>query len=118
MERQGAVRVLRELEGGLPPLQPEVELVIYRVAQEALTNAFRHAEASHVRVALRRAGEQVVLVVADNGRGLPATMPPHTNGLAGMRERAILIAAEVEIGSGAAGGVEVRLTVVANDAET
>ncbi len=75
MERQGAVRVLRELEGGLPPLSPEVELVIYRVAQEALTNVFRHAEASHVRVAVRRAGENVVLTVADDGRGLPAQIP-------------------------------------------
>jgi two-component system sensor histidine kinase UhpB len=119
MERQGAMRVLRELEGGLPPLSPEVELVIYRVAQEALTNAFRHAQAPHVRVALRRASEKVVLIVADSGRGLPATMPAHANGLAGMRERAILIGAEIEIGSPARGtGTEVRLTVTANDAET
>ena len=83
MERQGAVRVLRELEGGLPPLTPEVELVIYRVAQEALTNAFRHAEASQVRVALRCAGENVVLTVADDGRGLPAPMPAHATGWPG-----------------------------------
>jgi two-component system sensor histidine kinase UhpB len=115
MERQGAVRVLRELEGGLPPLSPEVELVIYRVAQEALTNAFRHAEASHVRVAVRRAGENVVLTVADDGHGLPVEMPSHATGLAGMRERAILIGAELEIDSPPAGGVEVRLTVAAND---
>jgi two-component system, NarL family, sensor histidine kinase UhpB len=116
MERPGAVRVLRELEGGLPPLSPEVELVIYRVAQEALTNAFRHAEASHVRVAVRRAGENVVLTVADDGRGLPVPMPAHTTGLAGMRERAILIQGQLEIASLPSGGVEVRLTVAANDA--
>jgi two-component system sensor histidine kinase UhpB len=116
MERQGAVRVLRELEGGLPPLSPEVELVIYRVAQEALTNAFRHAEASQVRVALRRAGENVVLIVTDDGRGLPVEMPAHANGLAGMRERAVLIGAEIEIDSTVGGGVKVRLTVAANDA--
>ncbi len=64
-----------------------------------MTNAFRHAEASHVRVALRRAGENVVLTVADDGRGLPAAMPAHATGLAGMRERAILIGAELEIDS-------------------
>jgi len=116
MERQGAVRVLRELEGGLPPLSPEVELVIYRVAQEALTNAFRHAEASHVRVAVRRAGENVVLTVADDGRGLPAQIPTPASGLAGMRERAILIAGELEVDSPPSGtGVEVRLTVAANN---
>jgi two-component system sensor histidine kinase UhpB len=115
MERQGAKRVLRELEGGLPPLSPEVELVIYRVAQEALTNAFRHAEASQVRVALRRADDSLVLTVADDGRGLPAPMPAQMTGLAGMRERAILIQGQLEIDSPPGGGVEVRLTVTAND---
>jgi len=118
MERQGAVRVLRELEGGLPPLSAEAELVIYRVAQEALTNAFRHAQASQVRVALRRERDGVVLSVDDDGRGLPAPMPARTAGLAGMRERAILIGAELELGSPPGGGVEVRLTVAANDATT
>jgi len=116
MERQGARRVLRELEGGLPPLSPEVELVIYRVAQEALTNAFRHADASVVRVALRRSGENVVLSVADDGRGLPSPLPANATGLAGMRERAILIAGRLEIDSPPGAGVEVRLTVAANDA--
>ena len=117
MERQGAVRVQRELEGGLPPLGPEVELVIYRVAQEALTNAFRHAEASQVRVALLRAHDSLVLTIADDGRGLPAPMPAQMTGLAGMRERAILIQGQLEIDSAPGGGVEVRLTVAANDAE-
>jgi two-component system sensor histidine kinase UhpB len=114
MERQGAVRVLRELEGGLPPLSPEVELVIYRVAQEALTNAFRHAEASQVRVVLRRGDDNLVLTVADDGRGLPAPMPAQMTGLAGMRERAILVQGQLEIDSPPGGGVEVRLTVTAN----
>jgi two-component system sensor histidine kinase UhpB len=115
MERQGAVRVSRELEGSLPPLSAETELVIYRVAQEALTNAFRHAGATRVRVALRRAGETVLLTVADDGRGLPAPMPAHATGLAGMRERAILIAGKLEIDSPPGGGVEVSLTVAAKD---
>jgi two-component system sensor histidine kinase UhpB len=116
MERRGAVRVSRELEGSLPPLSAETELVIYRVAQEALTNAFRHAGATRVRVALRRAGETVLLTVADDGRGLPAPMPTHATGLAGMRERAILIAGKLEIDSPPSGGVEVNLTVAAKDA--
>jgi two-component system sensor histidine kinase UhpB len=116
MERQGAVRVLRELEGGLPALSAEVELVIYRVAQEALTNAFRHAQASQVRVALRREPDGVVLNVADDGRGLPVPMPAQAGGLAGMHERAILIGAALQIDSAPAQGVEVCLTVAANDA--
>jgi two-component system sensor histidine kinase UhpB len=115
MERQGAVRVLRELEGGLPALSAETELVIYRVAQEALTNAFRHAQAAQVRVALRRAPDSIVLSVTDDGRGLPSPMPAQASGLAGMRERAILVGAELEIASPPGAGVEVRLTVAAND---
>jgi two-component system, NarL family, sensor histidine kinase UhpB len=117
MERQGATRVSRELEGSLPPLSAEAELVVYRVAQEALTNAFRHAGATRVRVALRRAGETVLLTVADDGCGLPVPMPAHTTGLAGMRERAILIQGQLEIDSPPGGGVEVSLTVAANDAD-
>ena len=123
MERQGAVRVARELEGGLPPLSPEIELVIYRVAQEALTNAFRHAQATQVRVSLSRAQADgnaqaenaIVLSVTDNGRGLPIPLPARAGGLDGMRERAILIAAKLEIDSSPGVGVEVRLTVAAND---
>ena len=116
MERQGAVRVLRELEGGLPPLSSEVELVIYRVAQEALTNALRHSGASQARVALGPASEGVALTIADNGRGLPRPMPAETSGLAGMRERAILIGAALEIVSSPDGGVEVHLRVASKDA--
>ncbi len=115
MERQGDRRVLRELRGPLPELSPEVELVIYRVAQEALTNAFRHADAAQLRVALKRTPDgEVVLSVADDGRGLPTPMPAQTTGLDGMRERAILIGGRLEIHSQPGAGVEVRLTVTAN----
>ena len=116
MERQGDRRVLRELQGPLPLLSPEVELVIYRVAQEALTNAFRHADASQVRVALKRTrDDDVVLSVTDDGRGLPTPMPERATGLAGMRERAILIGADARDPLAPGAGVEVRLTVAAND---
>jgi two-component system sensor histidine kinase UhpB len=117
MEQQSELTVLRELEGGLPPLSSEVELVVYRVAQEALTNALRHSRASQVRVVLARGRERrdaVVLNVADNGRGLPGAPAAQAGGLAGMRERAILIGAELEIDSSADRGVEVRLTVASN----
>ena len=116
MERQGARRVLRELQGPMPALSPEVELVIYRVAQEALTNAFRHADASQMRVALERTQDDVIVLrVSDDGRGLPAALPTPASGLAGMRERAILIGGKIEIQSPPGAGVEVRLTVAAND---
>ncbi len=65
----------RELDGGLPPLTSEVELVIYRVAQEALTNALRHAGANRLSLSLHQADGHVALTVSDDGRGLPAQPP-------------------------------------------
>ncbi|HEY3960693.1 MAG TPA: sensor histidine kinase [Solirubrobacteraceae bacterium] len=115
MEQQGALTVRRELEGGLPPFSSEVELVIYRVAQEALTNALRHSRATEVRVALGRGEEDtVVLRVTDDGEGLLSAPIRQTGGLPGMRERAILIEADLEVANAPGKGVEVRLAVASN----
>ncbi len=102
VEGQAQLRVRRSLEWDLPPLPPQTELVIYRVAQEALTNVLRHSGASEVTVSLRQTPQSVVLSVSDNGRGLPAAVAEH--GPRGMRERAMLIDADLIVGSGAAGG--------------
>ena len=107
--RQGGIPVERDLDGHLPSLSPEVELVIYRVAQEALTNALRHARAEHLSIALREADDHVVLSVSDDGRGLPDHR--WERGLRGMHERAMLIGAALQIGSAPGEGTEVRLTV-------
>jgi two-component system, NarL family, sensor histidine kinase UhpB len=97
-----------ELEGPLPELSSQVELAIYRVAQEALTNAMRHSRGSDVGVSLTRANDQLVLSVTDNGRGLPKDAVAG-GGLTGMRERALLIGGELEIKSAAGGGTSVTL---------
>jgi two-component system sensor histidine kinase UhpB len=90
-------------------LPEEVELVVYRVAQEALTNALRHSDGTEVNVSLRRTDHRVTLIVADNGRGLPSVR--RDGGLRGMRERAMLIGAELEISSPTGQGTEIKLTV-------
>lgn len=109
VDRQRGLRVRRALEWRLPRLAPEVELVIYRVAQEALTNVLRHSNATEVVVELRGADGCVVLEVADNGRGLP----PDTEerGLRGMRERALVIDARLQVSARAEGGTRVILRV-------
>jgi two-component system, NarL family, sensor histidine kinase UhpB len=107
--RQGGLEVERELDGQLPPLTPEIELVIYRVAQEALTNTLRHSGAHKATLALRRAGNQVVLTVTDDGRGLPERR--EERGLQGMRERAMLVDARLELSSQAGRGTTIRLGV-------
>jgi two-component system sensor histidine kinase UhpB len=108
---QARVPVDARLERDLPALSPEAELVVYRIAQESLTNAMRHAGASCVEVGLRRRGDGVRLTVADDGRGLSADPAGSDGGIRGMRERALLVGAALAVGRSGAGGVEVRLEV-------
>ncbi len=100
--------IRRLIAPGLPPLAPDVELVVYRVAQEALTNAARHSGATEVRLSLSRLGEQVVLEVSDDGRGGGELVPGA--GIRGMRERALLVDGELTVSRSARGAV-VRLAV-------
>jgi two-component system sensor histidine kinase UhpB len=93
----------------LPPLDPAVELVVYRIAQESLTNTARHAGATHVELTLKTDGSTVALRVADDGRGIDGAA--EGAGIRGMRERAILVGADLVIGPGPAGGTHVQLTV-------
>jgi two-component system sensor histidine kinase UhpB len=111
-DRSG-VYVRPELAERLPALRHEQELAIYRVAQESLTNVTRHADARHVelRLAVNHAG-RVELRVRDDGRGIASTQANGAGtGLAGMRERALLVGGRVTVASRTDGGTEVLLTV-------
>jgi two-component system sensor histidine kinase UhpB len=110
---QGGPGVRRELQGELPPLPPDVELVVYRIAQEGLTNALRHSGADSVTVSLKADAETVTLSVTDDGEGMPPELPPGTAGIAGMRERALLVGGRLSIESRPGQGTEVRLTIPA-----
>jgi two-component system sensor histidine kinase UhpB len=114
VSEQGSIAVRRNFAGTLPPLSPEIELVVYRVAQEGLTNALRHADASQATLSLEVVESQLRLSVIDNGVGMPTTLPPDTVGLAGMRERALLIGGQLRINSNPGAGTELRLTVPLN----
>ena len=109
-EQSTHARVQRQLERDLPPLDPQAELVLYRVTQESLTNVARHAQASQVLLSLERGQGSVVLRVIDNGQGFE---PEHVEGggLRGIRERALIVGGAVAIKPGPDGGVEVRLEV-------
>ena len=106
------LRVRRRLGGDLPALPRETELVIYRVAQESLTNVARHAEARGVEVLLERCDGAVILRVRDDGRGLDGAASAG-EGIRGMTERAMLVGGRLAIAPVAAGGTEVRLEVPA-----
>ncbi|MET7274450.1 HAMP domain-containing sensor histidine kinase [Streptomyces flaveolus] len=101
------LRVTRRFEADLPALDHETELVLYRVAQESLTNAARHADAERLEVSLGRAHGAVVLTITDDGRGIEAAC--EGAGIRGMRERALLIGAALDITSAPGAGTRIRL---------
>jgi two-component system sensor histidine kinase UhpB len=109
IDRQSETRIERQIDADLPALDSDQELVIYRVAQESLTNVRRHAEATEARLALARDGNHVVLTVSDDGRGMPAGAVE--TGIEGMRERASLVGAAFTLHSEPKEGTEVRLVV-------
>jgi two-component system sensor histidine kinase UhpB len=92
-------------------LTPEEQLVVYRIVQESLTNVVRHSGASEARVTLRADGEWIEVAIVDDGSGLPAEGVPLEGGIRSMRERALLIGAELTWAAGEAGGTMIRLQV-------
>jgi two-component system sensor histidine kinase UhpB len=107
---QPRIAVRRRLQPA-PALSAEQELVVYRIAQEALTNVVRHAHATAVELSLEHDEDETVLTVTDNGRGLAPGSLPSPHGIRGMRERAMLIGAGLRIAARAGGGTQVQLTV-------
>ncbi|MEV1178153.1 sensor histidine kinase, partial [Nonomuraea sp. NPDC049784] len=98
------------LRGSPVELDPGVELAAYRIIQEALTNARRHAPGAAVDVELDYTGEDLRLLVRDNGPG-PSSAERGGHGLSGMRERAAAAGGELRTGPAYGGGflVEARL---------
>jgi two-component system sensor histidine kinase UhpB len=107
--RDARLDVAPDIDADLPPLTHEQELVVYRVAQEALTNALRHADADVIRFSLCRGADEVVLVVQDDGRGFDPAHASPAFGIRGMRERALMVRARLEVDSAPGRGTVVTL---------
>ncbi len=109
---RGAIEAELDTDGDFSSLSDDAQLVVYRVAQEALSNAARHSGAGRVDVQLRRLEDGgVELTVADDGRGFAFEESERGLGIGGMRERALLIGGELTIESRPGRGTTVRLTV-------
>jgi two-component system sensor histidine kinase UhpB len=110
---EGEIEATIEVDGDFSDLADDAQLVVYRVAQEALSNAARHAGAAHVNVVLRRGPQGVELSVADDGRGFAFAESERGLGIGGMRERALLVSGDLTIESRPGAGTVVRLRVPA-----
>ncbi|MGQ4429630.1 MULTISPECIES: sensor histidine kinase [unclassified Streptomyces] len=104
------------VSGPITPLDPGIEVTAYRIVQEALTNARRHAPGAAVDVELHYGEADLALRVRDNGPG--STAAPSGHGLLGMRERAATVGGTLRTGPAPGGGflVEARLPVTSEEA--
>ncbi len=93
------------------PVPPEVQLTVFRVLQESLTNVAKHAEAHAVRVSLVFHEDSLVLTVADDGKGFSGEAAPGHYGLVNLRERARKLDGEAEVRSAPGQGTTVALTL-------
>ncbi len=109
------VLVSFEVAGVRRRLPREIELVLYRIVQEALTNIGKHSSARNARVTLRRRHNQVTLTIEDDGEGFDPQVATETNGtglgLFGMRERLALVNGELEVESQKGRGTTVTARV-------
>jgi len=117
--RAASLRV--DVEGAVRPLHPIVRDEIYRIAGEALRNAFQHSQGTQIEVELRYDKQQFRLRVRDDGQGIDTSVIAEGSreghyGLRGMHERAELIGGELRVWSRLGAGTEVELTIVASHA--
>ena len=110
VEREAGIAAGFEAEGELDGVPDDVQLVTYRVAQEAVTNVIQHADAGHLRVRLIGAANGAIeLRVSDDGTGYAGGRSNERLGIAGMRERALLCGGELTVESEPGAGTRVTL---------
>jgi two-component system NarL family sensor kinase len=111
-QRKGKLKITFEETDGSRPLPARVEIGLYRVAQEALTNALKHARASRITLQLITTPDRVELKIEDDGRGFdPSQIPPGHYGLIGLNERVRLLGGHVELRSCPGEGVQLHVSV-------
>jgi two-component system sensor histidine kinase UhpB len=110
VEREAGIAAGFEAEGELDGVPDDVQLVTYRVAQEAVTNVIQHADAGHLRVRLIGTADGAIeLRVSDDGAGYAGGRSNERLGIAGMRERALLCGGELTVESEPGAGTRVTL---------
>lgn len=98
------LEVALTIEGDPRPLDHGLELSVYRIVEEALTNALRHGAARHARVRLAFTPAALELTIADDGRAAPESAPSEGHGITGMRERVAMLRGTIEVAPAREGG--------------
>jgi signal transduction histidine kinase len=106
--RDAGLPVDLRIEGEPRAVAPGVDLSAYRIIQEALTNALKHAGPARARVTVRYGDNELDIEIADDGSGAAATAPAGGHGLVGMRERVALFGGDLAAGRRLSGGYVVR----------
>jgi signal transduction histidine kinase len=106
--REAGMPVDLRIEGEPRPIAPGIDLSAYRIVQEALTNALKHAGRAQARVTVRYSDSELEIEVADDGDGAPQDAPAGGHGLVGMRERVALFGGDLATGQRRGGGYAVR----------
>ena len=112
--KNSGVPVELDLSSELPPLHAEAALTLFRITQESLTNAAKHARASGVQVSLRITDKEINLRIEDDGKGIAPErlQQPSSHGILGMRERLLQFGGQLSVEPGAEGrGTRVAATM-------
>ena len=109
--REAGLPVELQIEGEPRALPPGVDLSAYRIVQEALTNALKHAGPASARVTVRYAPAQIELEISDNGVGSTSRTDGGGHGLVGMRERVAVFGGDLEASRRVEGGFRLRATL-------
>jgi len=96
---------------GIPPLPESIAVQLYRIAQEAVSNAARHAKASRIELALALDGPQLSFVIRDDGQGIAGDARSSGTGLVSMSHRTRILGGELDIHSAPGSGTEIRITL-------
>jgi two-component system NarL family sensor kinase len=112
IELAGGGRMACAITGGGRPLPARIEVGLYRIAQEALTNIARHAHATRAGLGLLMTPEEARLVIEDDGRGFdPSGVPRGRYGLRGMTERARLLGGELRVATSPGEGTRIEAII-------
>ncbi len=109
--RHSETRCQFDYSGDLDELDEQINIMLYRIVQESLTNIAKHAAADSVSVAIIQRGKQIQLVIEDNGKGVDLTGTDKNKGLGliGMRERVETIEGSFEIVSSPGNGFKINI---------